>query len=102
MKGDHFLVNNVVTPVVDAPAKFVRFRLLNGSNTRIYNFGFNDNRQFHQIGKDGGPLERPAPMTRLRLSTGERAEILVVFSGEENNQVRLVSYSSELVNINAF
>ena len=85
MKGDQFLVNGVVTPVVDAPAQFVRFRLLNGSNARIYNFGFNDNRQFHQIGKDGGPLERPAPMTRLRLSTGERTEILVVFSGEENN-----------------
>ena len=85
MKGDQFLVNGDVTPVVDAPAQFVRFRLLNGSNTRIYNFGFSDNRQFHQIGKYGGPLERPDPMTRLRLSTGERAEILVVFSGEENN-----------------
>ena len=39
-------------------------------------------------------------MTRLRLSTGERAEILVDFIGEENSQVRLVSYSSELDNIN--
>ncbi len=77
MKGDQFPVNGVVTPVVDAPTQFVRFRLLNGSNARIYNFGFSDNRQFHQIGKDDGPLERPAPMTRLRLSIGERAEILV-------------------------
>ncbi len=102
MKGDQFLVNGAVTPVFDAPAQFVRFRLLNGSNARIYNFSFSDNRQFHQIGTDGGPLERPAPMTRLGLSTGERAEILVDFSGEENNQVRLVSYSSELDNINAF
>jgi len=102
VKGDQFLVNGAVTPVFDAPAQFVRFRLLNGSNARIYNFSFSDNRQFHQIGTDGGPLERPAPMTRLRLSTGERAEILVDFSGEENNQVRLVSYSSELDNINAF
>jgi len=85
VKGDQFLVNGVVTPVVAAPAQFVRFRLLNGSNARIYNFGFSDNRQFHQIDKDDGPLERPAPMTRLRLSTGERVEILVVFSGEENN-----------------
>jgi len=85
VKGDQFLVNGAVTPVFDAPAQFVRFRLLNGSNARIYNFSFSDYRQFHQIGTDGGPLERPAPMTRLGLSTGERAEILVDFSGEENN-----------------
>ena len=102
VKGDRFLVNGAVTPVFNAPAQFVRFRLLNGSNARIYNFGFSDNRQFHQIGTDGGLLERPVPLTRLRLSTGERAEILVDFSGEENSQVRLVSYSSELDNINPF
>ena len=100
VKGDQFLVNGAVTPVFDAPAQFVRFRLLNGSNARIYNFGFSDDRQFHQIGTDGGLLERPVPLTRLRLSTGERAEILVDFSGEENSQVRLVSFSSELDNIN--
>ena len=41
-------------------------------------------------------------MARLRLSTSERAEIFVDFGGETNNQVRLVSYSSEPVNINAF
>ena len=102
VKGDQFLVNGAVTPVFDAPAQFVRFRLLNGSNARIYNFGFSDDRQFHQIGTDGGLLERPVPLTRLRLSTGERAEILVDFSGEENSQVRLVSFSSELDNINPF
>ncbi|MCH8186387.1 MAG: multicopper oxidase domain-containing protein [Chloroflexi bacterium] len=102
VKGDQFLVNGAITPVFDAPAQFVRFRLLNGSNARIYNFGFSDDRQFHQIGTDGGLLERPVPLTRLRLSTGERAEILVDFSGEENSQVRLVSFSSELDNINPF
>ena len=102
VKGDQFLVNGAVNPVFNAPAQFVRFRLLNGSNARIYNFGFSDDRRFHQIGTDGGLLERPVPLTRLRLSTGERAEILVDFSGEENSQVRLMSFSSELDNINPF
>jgi len=102
VKGDYILVNGAITPVFSAPAQFVRFRLLNGSNSRIYNFGFSDNRQFYQIGTDGGLLEKPAPLTRLRLSTGERAEILVDFSGQENSQVELVSFSSELDNINPF
>jgi len=100
VKGDHFLVNGAVTPVFNAPAQFVRFRMLNGSNARIYNFGFSDNREFYQIGTDGGLLEKPVPLTRLILSTGERAEILVDFTNQENSQVRLVSYSKELGKIN--
>ena len=100
VKGDLFLVNGAVTPVFDAPAQLVRFRLLNGSNARFYNFGFSDDRQFHQIGTDGGLLESPVPLTRLRLSNGERAEILVDFTGQEGSQVRLMSFSSELDGIN--
>ena len=102
VKGDHILVNGAVTPTLNAPAQFVRFRILNGSNARIYNIGFSDNRQFHQIGTDGGLLEKPVPLTRLKLSTGERAEILVDFSNQESTQVRLVSYSFELDDINPF
>ena len=101
VKGDHFLVNGAITPIFNAPAQFVRFRLLNCSNARIYNFGFSDNREFYQIGTDGGLLEKPVPLTRLILSTGERAEILVDFKGQENSHVRLVSYSKELGKINS-
>jgi len=96
VKGDHFLVNGAVNPNFAAPAQIVRFRILNGSNARFYNFGFSDNRQFYQICTDGGLLEKPVNLTRLRLTPGERAEILVDFSGQENSQVRLMSYSSEL------
>jgi len=102
VKGDQILVNGAITPVFDAPAQLVRFRLLNGSNARFYNFGFDDDRQFHQIGTDGGLLENPVPLTRLRLTNGERAEILVDFSGQEGSQVRLMSFSSELGGINPF
>ncbi|MCH7984869.1 MAG: multicopper oxidase domain-containing protein, partial [Chloroflexi bacterium] len=71
------------------------------SNARIYNFGFSDNRQFYQIGTDGGLLETPVPLTRLLLSTGERAEILVDFGADENQEIKLLSYSSERENIDA-
>ena len=100
VKGDQILVNGAITPVFDAPAQLVRLRLLNGSNARFYNFGFDDDRQFHQIGTDGGLLESPVPLTRLRLSNGERAEILVDLSGQENSHVRLMSFSSELAGVN--
>lgn len=101
-KGDYILVNGAATPTFLAPAQFVRFRVVNASNARIYNFGFSDNRKFHQIATDGGLLEKPVPLTRLLLAPAERAEILVDFSGQENEQVRLVSFSDEIRDLNVF
>jgi len=95
MKGDTLLVNGAVTPTFKAPAQLVRFRILNGSNARFYNIGFSDNREFYQIGSDGGLLEKPVALTRQRLSSGERIEILVDFS--DGKDVDLVSYSAELM-----
>ena len=43
-RGDNFLVNGVISAVLEAPAQMVRFRILNASNMRIYNLGFSDNR----------------------------------------------------------
>ena len=45
-KGDHFLVNGVEAAVLDVGAQVIRLRLLNASNARIYDLGFNDNRTF--------------------------------------------------------
>ncbi len=102
VKGDYVLVNGAITPTFQAPAQIVRFRVVNASNARIYNFGFSDNRQFYQVGTDGGPLENPVPLTRLLMAPAERAEILVDFSGQENSQVRLVSYSGEVAGMTPF
>ena len=41
-KGDKFLVNGVISPVLETHAQMVRFRVLNGSNNRIYNLGFSN------------------------------------------------------------
>ena len=82
--GDVMLTNGTLNAWAEVPAKQVRLRILNGSLARIYSFGFADGREFHQIASDGGLLESPAPMTRLLMATGERAEIVVDLSdGEE-------------------
>lgn len=52
-------------------------RLLNGSNARIYQLAFDDNRPFHIIGSDGGLLEKPIRTNTVSLAPGERAEVLV-------------------------
>lgn len=89
-------VNATVDPIFQAPAQVVRFRLLNGSSMRTYNFGFSNNLTFHLIATDGGLIDTPVTLTRLRLSPGERAEILVNFQGMNGQSVSLMSYASGL------
>ena len=99
MKGDRILANGKEMPRFNAPAQWLRLRLLNGSNARIYNFGFSDNRSFQQIASDGGLLPAPVTLTRLLLSPGERAEIMLDLSQDLNNTLKLVSYSSEVTSM---
>ncbi|MCP5265080.1 MAG: multicopper oxidase domain-containing protein [Burkholderiaceae bacterium] len=88
-RGDRILVNGAIEPVATVPPGWVRLRLLNGSNARIYTLFFDDEREFHQIGTDGGLLPRPVSRRRLVLAPGERAEWLVDFS--DRGPTRLLS-----------
>ncbi len=80
MKGNIVLVNGAVAPALEVKRTLYRFRLLNGSNARVYDFAFSSGSSFHQIATDAGLLEKPVQLTTLVLSPGERAEILVDFS----------------------
>lgn len=82
--GDEILVNGTYDPFLKVTASQVRFRLLNGSNARAYNFGFSDDRSFQLVGSDAGLLNEPVTLDRIMLSPGERAEIVVEFKpGDE-------------------
>ena len=90
------LVNGTVSPYVSMPSQVVRMRLLNASGERTYNFGFTANQSFNVIGNDDGLLPAPVSTTRIRLSPGERAEILLDLSGMNGQTIHLMSYASEL------
>lgn len=95
-KGDMMLVNGAIEPRLDTYAQLIRFRVLNGSNARIYNLGLSDNQTFYQIASDGGFLEEPVELTRLILAPGERAEIIIDFKNDEDRIIDLVSFNAEL------
>ncbi len=78
--GDVLLVNGKVWPYLDVERRKYRFRLLNGSNSRAYTLKLPGNRPFYQIGSDGGFLSHPLQLTRLTLTPGERADIIIDFS----------------------
>ncbi|GAA3586379.1 multicopper oxidase domain-containing protein [Klugiella xanthotipulae] len=92
--GNTILVNGTVTPYLPVTTSTVRLRILNGSSARIYNFGFADDREFQQVATDNGLLAKPLTGTRIPLSPGERAEIVVAVAAGEKAVLR--SYPQDL------
>ncbi|THJ09618.1 copper oxidase [Nocardioides sp.] len=86
--GDQVLVNGTPGPYLDVTTERVRLRLLNGSNARIFNFHFADDRPYLLVGSDGGLLPEPVEVRSLELSPGERAEIVVDFEPGETTVLR--------------
>lgn len=96
MEDSILLVNGTIDPFVTMPAQVVRMRILNGAGERTFNFGFSNNTPFYVIGTDGGLLSAPVSTTRVRLSPGERAEILIDLSALQGQALHLMSYASEI------
>ena len=64
------MVNGTLNAYLPAPAQALRFRVLNASSERVYDLGLQGNLPFYQIGTDGGLLNSPVALTRLRLAPG--------------------------------
>ena len=79
--GDTVLVNGTPDAYFEVGRTLYRFRLLNGSNARVYKIAFSDSRSFNIIATDGGLKDAPVQATEFNLAPGERVEILVDFSG---------------------
>jgi len=86
--GNTIAVNGTVAPYREVTTERVRLRLLNGSNARVYNFGFADDRRFALVGTDGGLLTEPYDTDQVALSPGERAEIVVTMRAGERAVLR--------------
>ena len=79
-RGDTIIVNGAIAPVARVPRGLVRLRILDAANARNFYLRFADQRMFHVIASDRGFLAAPVPVTQLRISPGERYEVLVDFS----------------------
>lgn len=101
--GNVITVNGMAWPYVEVEPRKYRFRFLNASNARVYRLRLVDLRTMQpwekvwQIGTDGGYLPTPVQLVmavaegddatdveaRLLLAPGERADVVVDFSGLE-------------------
>jgi blue copper oxidase len=92
--GDTILVNGTIAPYQEVNSEKVRLRILNASNARSYNVGLPGDRQFTLIGTDGGLLPVPVQVSRVQLSPGDRAEIIIAMRPGERTVLR--SYPPDL------
>jgi FtsP/CotA-like multicopper oxidase with cupredoxin domain len=58
----------------------VRFRILNGSNARIYKLALSTGDPLTQIGSDGGLLSNPVSRQEISLAPAERIDVVIDFS----------------------
>jgi suppressor of ftsI/bilirubin oxidase len=82
--GAEVLVNLTSRPHLAAATRLYRFRILNGSNARLYRLAFRHGQQlldYHVIGTDGGLLERPVTVKEAFLAPGERLDVLLDLRG---------------------
>ena len=78
--GNEVLVNLTPRPYFRAATRIHRFRMLNGSNARIYRLAFRHGEhplEFQVIGGDGGLLDQSRTVTEAFLSPSERLDVLL-------------------------
>lgn len=96
--GDVIMVNGKSWPKFHVASKRYRLRLLDGASTRFFNLQFcakdaagehdgqtacesgESNVPFYVIGDDGGLLDKPARVTHLLFSPGERYDVVIDFA----------------------
>jgi suppressor of ftsI/bilirubin oxidase len=82
--GTEVLVNLTPRPHFAAATRLYRFRILNGSNARLYRLAFRHGEQlltYHVIGTDGGLLERPVAVKEAFLAPSERLDVALDLRG---------------------
>ncbi len=93
--GDYMLSNGTPSAQINLPKQYVRLRILNAEVERGYDLGFSDNRTFYIIANDGGLLNSPIAVTRVKLMVGERVEIMVNLGSDQiGSSLNLMAYNS--------
>jgi len=78
--GDIPLINGTPEAFFEVQKTLYRFRIVNGSNARIYNLAFSDNSPFWILATDSGLKDEAIQVNNVILAPDERIDILYDFS----------------------
>lgn len=93
--GDTVLVNGKAWPVLSVEPRQYRFRMVNASDSRFYSMTLPSGQQFFQVGSDQGMLNAPVALSRLTLGPGERADVVLDFSGRNGQTIIIGNDANE-------
>ena len=84
MLGDKFCVNGKIQPFFKVERRKYRFRMLDGSTARFFEFYLTDskgvNQSFTYIANDGNLLPAPLTTSKVYLGVAERGDIIIDFA----------------------
>jgi spore coat protein A, manganese oxidase len=89
--GEINLVNGKIFPYLDVEPRKYRLRILNAANGRFYRLSCSEGVELQQIGSDQGLLAAPVTVPYLQLAPGERADVVIDFTGHRGAKVLLNS-----------
>jgi spore coat protein A len=96
--GDTRFVNGAIRPFLEVATVRYRFRVLNGSNARVYDLRLSDGTSFVQIGSDSGLLSAPVSRAAISLAPAERVDVIVDFAGRPiGSSLQLLDGTTELM-----
>jgi spore coat protein A len=78
--GDKGVVNGKVWPYLNVDRGKYRFRMLNGSTSRVYTLRLSNGAPFTQLGTEGGLLAAPVTRDSITITPGERADVVIDFA----------------------
>src|SRR5690554_5369040 len=98
--GNEILINGKSNSSMEVDKATYRFRVLNGSNSRIYKLAWSDGVNLTVIGNDGGLLSKPTDRPYIILGPGERIDVWRDFS--DTNSGEQISLNSLAFNSGTF
>lgn len=93
--GERVLVNGMPAKPLRVPRGPHRLRVLNGSNSRIYDLAWSDGSALTLLGTDGGLLPAPRDRSHVVLAPGQRLDIWANFGSGLSDDVWLESRAFE-------
>jgi len=84
MFGKIPLINGTRSPYLNIERAVYRFRILNGSNSRVFGLALGNNAAMRLIGNDGGLLPVSVDLNRIDMANGERTDVLIDFRSYQN------------------
>jgi len=100
--GDVMLINGVPWPEMVVERRKYRFRFLNASVSRSYNWSLSDGRStvpMTMIGTDAGLMPKPQVISSFRHGMAERYEVVIDFSKYPDNTLLTLKNASPKNNI---